>query len=68
MGFYLDEDFGKGAPDLNSDEVCSCDGDLMNCDDFDTQIEAQACFNYCGSEDVHGLDKDGNGIACESLG
>jgi len=31
---------------------------------------AQACHNYCisqGAGDIHGLDKDRNGSACESL-
>lgn len=50
---------------------CStCAADVYNCSDFDTQEEAQACFDYCYDQvgyDVHGLDGDGNGVACESL-
>lgn len=49
---------------------CSCERDLYNCSDFDTQSEAQACFDFCMAQvgsDVHGLDNDGNGIACEAL-
>jgi len=40
-----------------------------DCSDFDTQPEAQAFFIAEGGpeEDPHGLDADGNGIACESL-
>lgn len=40
-----------------------------DCSDFDTQPEAQAFFIAEGGpeEDPHGLDGDGNGIACESL-
>jgi hypothetical protein len=40
-----------------------------NCSDFETQPEAQAFFIAEGGpeEDPHGLDGDGNGIACESL-
>lgn len=50
--------------------VCGCSGDLYNCSDFGTQAQAQACFNYCyvrGYGDVHHLDADGDGEACESL-
>ncbi len=43
-------------------------GDTVNCDDFDTQAQAQAWFDkykpYYG--DVARLDRDNNGIACES--
>ncbi len=49
---------------------CSCERDLYNCSDFSTQAEAQACFDFCMDQvgrDVHRLDQDGNGIACESL-
>ncbi|MGM0401070.1 MAG: excalibur calcium-binding domain-containing protein [Chloroflexota bacterium] len=52
--------------------VCLCDGDHYNCEeeDFATQEEAQACYEYCLQQvgrDVHRLDGDGDGIACESL-
>jgi hypothetical protein len=43
--------------------------DTLNCRDFDTQSEAQACFDYCMAtvgRDIHRLDGDGNGIVCES--
>jgi len=56
----------QGESPLAIPDVCSCDVDL-NCDDFDTQAEAQACFEFCGPEDVHGLDNDGDGVVCESL-
>ena len=45
---------------------CLCDVDL-NCGDFTTQAEAQACFEFCGPEDVHNLDNDGDGVVCEGL-
>lgn len=51
--------------------VCSCSGNTLNCGDFSTHSQAQACYDYCvslGRGDVHdidGNDKDGN--ACESL-
>ena len=52
--------------------VCSCSGDVYNCDitDFASRSQAQSCFNYCKSQgvgDVHELDRDNDGIACESL-
>lgn len=49
---------------------CSCSGNLYNCSDFTTQSSAQACFNYCMATvgtDIHRLDSDGNGLACEAL-
>lgn len=52
------------------DAVCQCGNDTYNCGDFGTQASAQACFNYCrdrGSGDIHKLDQDNNGVACESL-
>lgn len=50
--------------------VCGCSSDIYNCSDFNTQVEAQACFDYCmemTGRDVHKLDFDNDGIACESL-
>ncbi len=43
--------------------------DEYNCDDFDTQEEAQTFFINAGgpSEDVNQLDGDNDGVACESL-
>lgn len=41
--------------------------DIFNCDDFATQAEAQAELDKTWPEDPHGLDGDGDGIACESL-
>src|SRR3972149_12031392 len=44
-----------------------CSSDVYNCGNFTTQAEAQAVFDYCGPGDIHQLDADGNGEACESL-
>lgn len=52
--------------DTGSDYVC--DSNYYNCGDFSTHTEAQAVFEACGAGDVHRLDRDGDGIACESLG
>ena len=48
---------------------CTCTGNTLNCSDFDTHSEAQACFQQCGgtSNDIHRLDGDKDGSACESL-
>ena len=54
----------------NGDSPCNCTGPDLNCDDFATQEEAQRCYDYCVSQgygDVFGLDRDSDGIACESL-
>ncbi|WP_411953594.1 thermonuclease family protein [Alkalibacillus sp. S2W] len=44
-------------------------GEDKNCGDFDTHDNAQAFFEAAGGpdSDPHGLDRDGNGAACESL-
>jgi len=49
---------------------CSCSSDKYNCSDFSNHTEAQACYTYCLSatgRDVHRLDGDKDGSACESL-
>lgn len=46
-----------------------CTYNAYNCTDFSTHIEAQQVFETCGgiNNDVHKLDTDKDGIACESL-
>jgi hypothetical protein len=61
---YLALSDGKTS---DSNEI-NCLEDTYNCADFETQAEAQEVFDFCGPEDVHGLDGDGNGRACEGLG
>lgn len=49
---------------------CSCNGDTYNCSDFGSYSQAQSCYDTCvaqGRGDIHRLDSDGDGIACESL-
>lgn len=49
---------------------CPCNADVRNCTDFATHSQAQACFNFCvsqGAGDIHKLDQDNDGDACESL-
>ena len=46
-----------------------CRSNIYNCPDFTTQTEAQKAYKACGGlgNDVHGLDRDKDGVACESL-
>lgn len=46
-----------------------CNYNAYNCDNFRTHAEAQAVFEACGgvNNDVHRLDRDNDGLACESL-
>ena len=38
-----------------------------DCGDFSTHAEAQDFFESAGPGDPHGLDRDGDGEACETL-
>lgn len=48
---------------------CPCDqGDILNCGDFGIAMDAQACYMRCmdlAGRDVHRLDRDKDGGACE---
>lgn len=47
-----------------------CEENVYNCGDFKTQPEAQEVYETCNTvenRDRHGLDRDGDGIACQSL-
>jgi hypothetical protein len=46
-----------------------CWYNAYDCTDFRTRAEAQAVFRACGGRrnDVHHLDRDGDGLACEWL-
>ena len=56
--------------DTSAGTEYNCESDTYNCGDFLTQVEVQEVFEYCGGaeNDIHRLDADGNGLACESLG
>jgi endonuclease YncB( thermonuclease family) len=48
----------------------TCSKNAHDCKDFNTQRQAQACFDVCmdlTGEDVHNLDGGGDGVVCESL-
>ncbi|MCA9392274.1 thermonuclease family protein [candidate division WWE3 bacterium] len=59
----------NAATPTPSEAVCECSANSYNCSDFSTQQEAQSCFDYCGgvANDVHVLDTNGDGTACEGL-
>lgn len=42
-------------------------GEDRDCGDFSSQVAAQAFYEAAGPGDPHGLDGDGNGVACETL-
>lgn len=42
-------------------------GGDKDCGDFSTHAEAQAFFEAQGPGDPHRLDRDGDGLACETL-
>ncbi|MFH1290862.1 MAG: thermonuclease family protein [Nanoarchaeota archaeon] len=62
-----DEDDDEEGDYVEGDYVC--DKNEYNCGDFSSHDEAQMVFEFCGGadNDVHVLDKDGDGDACESL-
>ncbi len=47
----------------------SCSANTYNCTDFSTHAEAQSVYEMCGgiNNDIHRLDQDKDGEACESL-
>ncbi len=57
----------ESTPSTLKGTICSYDA--YNCSNFITHTEAQAVFEYCGgiNNDIHRLDGDNDGIACESL-
>lgn len=46
-----------------------CSKDKLNCANFEYQEDAQELFEFCGGlkDDVHGLDRDKDGVVCEAL-
>jgi len=65
LGIWEIEEEEPEEPD--TDYVCSTN--VYNCDDFNSHPEAQYVFEYCGGlgNDIHRLDGDNDGIACETL-
>ena len=60
----------KPSASTPSASTSSCGSDLYNCTGFSTRAEAQAVYDKCMTEvgsDIHQLDADGDGVACETL-
>jgi diacylglycerol kinase len=54
----------------NAQYGAMCEENVYNCGNFTTQAEAQEVYDTCTTpenRDRHGLDRDGDGIACQSL-
>ena len=75
---YLLFSEGKNAPTNLFDNVVnksntdysttrSYESGDRDCTDFSTHAVAQEFFENEGSGDPHGLDRDGDGVACETL-
>ncbi|MDP3763789.1 MAG: thermonuclease family protein [bacterium] len=50
-------------------QTYTCSSNTYNCTDFTTHAEAQHVFELCGgvNNDIHELDRDSDGEACETL-
>jgi len=58
------------TPTFSNAGACSCSGDTLNCSNFSSWSSAQACYTYCinqGAGDIHRLDGNNDGSACDSL-
>ena len=59
---------GEEQQTPNTESKFDCSLDMYNCEDFDTQEQAQEAFDFCKSEgDVYNLDLDDDGVVCEGL-
>ena len=64
----IEETQSTSPPSENtSNYICSYNA--YNCSDFSTHNEAQSVYESCGgvANDIHRLDRDKDGLACESL-
>ena len=66
----LSESVIQRDEDGNAIYGAMCEENVYNCGDFATQPEAQEVYDTCTTSenrDRHGLDRDGDGVACQSL-
>ena len=58
-----------GEEIVHFDGNYNCGLNVYNCGSFDSRVDAQDVFDDCGGveNDVHALDGDGDGFACEGL-
>ncbi len=62
---WEDEDYEL---EISLNSSCNCLSNSYNCSDFRTQREAQGCYEKCiliTGGDIHWLDEDDDGLACE---
>ena len=63
----------KSSARVNANTVAKgmeCASNLYNCSDFSSHSQAQGVYESClqqVGDDVHDLDRDNDGVACESL-
>lgn len=63
----------SGPSDVSDTQLetsCSCPSEDLDCSDFSSHSEAQDVFDCCMAErggDYHRLDRDNDGLACESI-
>lgn len=57
------------TPISGGGQTYTCSSNTYNCGDFKTKAEAQYVFELCGgaNNDIHRLDQDSDGEACETL-
>ena len=63
-------DTSTQTSDLSPATSCECSSDSYNCSNFSTHTEAQSVYECCLTQigyDIHKLDGDDDGQACESL-
>lgn len=66
----VEESFIQRDESGNAIYGATCEENVYNCGDFSTQSEAQEVYDTCTSaenRDRHGLDRDGDGVACQAL-
>ena len=63
------EESESTPPSIESTANYDCSSNTYNCSDFSTHSEAQNVYESCGgvANDIHRLDRDKDGLACESL-
>ncbi len=72
---FLGAGCNSSAPDSSSSTQrsstdCYCSSNRYNCDDFSSHRKAQSLYECCYDSvghDVHRLDRDSDGSACETL-
>lgn len=67
--FFLFIGCSASSDSSTTTKICDCSGNIYNCANFAATSEAQTCYDYCvsqGKGDIHSLDADNDGLACES--